>query len=130
MADQAAQQELQSDEYKVLQQSVNQDEQRALQEGVPDTTKAVQQSMQPRYPNWPTSKPGPLATQPPPGQRSINALRSEQVAEIGYNQETGEPSTQHPLRSMPDPSLKGRTAFDQLETSDDALRHKLPKQRL
>src|SRR5919109_565050 len=98
MADQALQQELQPNEYKVLQQSVNQDEERALQEGEPETTKAVQQSMQPRYPGWPTSKPGPLATQPPPGQRPINALRSEQVAEIGYNQVIGEPSTQHPLR--------------------------------
>ena len=118
MADQTLQQELQPDEYKVLQQSVNQDEERALQEGAPDTTKAMQQSMQPRYPAWPTSKPGPLATQPPPGQRPINAWRREQVAEIGYNQIIGEPETQHPLRSMPDPSFKGQTSFDQLETAD------------
>lgn len=72
---------------------------------------------------WPTSKPGPFATQPPPGQIPMPG-RTDQVVEIGYNQETGTPSTETPLRSMPDELLKGRTAFDQLETAQEA-----PKKR-
>jgi hypothetical protein len=83
-------QALKPDEYKVLQQGITQDNERALQEGVPNTT--VQAGVQPRYPTWPTSQRGPMTTPPPPGQRPINAQRSEQVAEVGYNQETGEPS--------------------------------------
>lgn len=71
--------------------------------------------------NWPTSKPGPHATQPPPGQKPMPG-RTEQVVEIGYNQETGTPSTDHPLRSMPDEALKGKTAFDQVETAQEALK--------
>lgn len=66
--------------------------------------------------NWPTSKPGPLATQPPPGQKPMLG-RTEQVVEIGYNQETGEPGTAHPARYLPDESLQGKTGFDQLETA-------------
>ena len=53
--------------------------------------------------------------------------RTDQVVEIGYNQETGEPSTDHPLRSMPDASLKGKTAFDQLETAQEALKKRKRK---
>ena len=83
------------------------------------------QSTIPRF-NWPTSKPGPHATQPPPGQKPMPA-RTDQVVEIGYNQETGEPSTDHPLRSMPDASLKGKTAFDQLETAQEALKKRKRK---
>jgi len=89
-SNQTLEQALTPDEYKVLQQGTTQDNERALQEGVPNT--AVQRGMQPHYPTWPTSKPGPMITAPPPGQRPINAQRSEQVAEVGYNQETGEPS--------------------------------------
>ena len=88
-SNQTLEQALTPDEYKVLQQGTTQDNERALQEGAPST--AVQGGMQPRYPTWPTSEPGPMTTQPPPGQRPINAQRSEQVAEVGYNQETGEP---------------------------------------
>lgn len=66
--------------------------------------------------NWPTSKPGPHATQPPPGQKPMPG-RTEQVVEIGYNQETGEPGVSSPLRSMPDASLAGKTSFDQQETA-------------
>ena len=43
------------------------------------------------FPAWPTSRPGPWVTPPPPGMRSVNTLRPEQVTEVGYNQETGEP---------------------------------------
>ncbi|HTK06779.1 MAG TPA: hypothetical protein VL485_06410 [Ktedonobacteraceae bacterium] len=42
------------------------------------------------FPKWPVSKPGPWTTPPPPGMRPVNALRPEQVMEIGYDQETGE----------------------------------------
>ncbi len=73
----------------------------------------LQQGVQPHWPTWPTSKPGSRATPPPPGMRSINPLRSEQMAEIGYNQQTGEPSTQSPLRSLPDETKTGPTSFDQ-----------------
>ncbi|MFL5696460.1 MAG: hypothetical protein ACJ797_05075 [Ktedonobacteraceae bacterium] len=70
---------------------------------------------------WPTSKPGPQATAPPPGQKPM-PKRTDQVVEIGYNQETGVPSTDHPLRSMPDASLHGTTGFDQLQTAQQAMK--------
>lgn len=89
-SNQTLEQALTPDEYKALQQSTTQDNERALQEGVPN--KAVQGSVQVRYPTWPTSKPGPMTTPPPPGERPVNAQRSEQMVEVGYNQETGEPS--------------------------------------
>jgi hypothetical protein len=109
-------------------QSMIQDDLRALQQGTPDTNKAVQESMKPHYPDWPTSKPGPHSTLPPPGMKSINAMRSEQYKELGYNQETGEPGIQSPLRSMPDASMEGRTGFDQLETAQESLKKR--KERL
>lgn len=104
-------------------QEINQDEQRAVQEGTPDATREVQQGMKPNYPEWPTSKPGPRATTPPPGQRPINAIRAEQVVEVGYNQVTGEPSTQDPVRYNPDEAKVGKdTGYDQLETAQDVMR--------
>lgn len=39
----------------------------------------------PLLPSWPTSKPGPLVTEPPPGQRRM-PTRTEQVVEVEYNQ--------------------------------------------
>jgi len=57
----------------------------------PGENQAVQEQVQPNYPAWPTSKPGPRTTPSPIGMKPINAIRREQVAEIGYNQETGEP---------------------------------------
>src|SRR5437660_6147009 len=83
------------------------------------------QSILPHF-NWPTSKPGPHATQPPPGQKPMPG-RTEQVVEIGYNQETGTPITDSPLRSMPDEALEGRTAFDQLETAQKPLKKRKRK---
>jgi len=109
-------------------QSAAQDDLRTLQEGTPDTNKTVQESTRPQYPNWPTSKPGPRSTLPPPGMRSINVMRSEQVKELGYNQETGEPGVQSPQRSLPDASMEGRTSFDQLETAQESLKKR--KERL
>ena len=86
----------------------------------------TQKSTIPPLPHWPTSKPGPFATPPPPGQRPMPG-RTDQVVEIGYNQETGTPITDHPLRSMPEEALKGRTAFDQQETALDALKKRKRK---
>ena len=42
-------------------------------------------------PPWPTSKPGPRVTEPPPGQKRM-PLRTEQVIEIDYDQERGVPA--------------------------------------
>jgi hypothetical protein len=76
--------------------------------------------------NWPTSKPGPRATQPPPGQKPMPG-RTDQVVEIRYDQETGTPGSDSPLRSLPDVSLKGTTAFDQQEIAQDALKKRKKK---
>jgi hypothetical protein len=105
-----------------------QDDLRTLQKGMPDTDKTVQESIRPQYPDWPTSKPGPHSTPPPSGMRSMSAMRSEQMKEVGYNQETGEPGVQSPSRSMPDASMEGRTSFDQLETAQESLKKR--KERL
>ena len=102
-------------------QSAAWSEQQELQPTAPNENKVVHR-IEPRYPNWPTSKPGPQSTSPLAGMRPINTFRSEQVAEIGYNQETGVPSTDHPLRSMPDASLHGTTGFDQLQTAQQAMK--------
>jgi hypothetical protein len=111
------------EEEAVLQQSMNQDEQRAVQEGTPDVTREVQHGMKPRYPSWPTSKPGPYVTPPPPGMKPITAVRAEQVVEVGYNQVTGVPSTQDPRRYNPDETKVGKdTGYDQLETAQDVSR--------
>ena len=50
--------------------------------------KTLQTSTLPPLPKWPTSKPGPMVTEPLPGTKRVQ-LRPEQVAEIGYNQELG-----------------------------------------
>ena len=71
---QALPENLTPDEHTLLEQSMNQDQQRALQEGTPDATKAVQPAIAPSFPAWPTSKPGPQSTPPPPGERPINPL--------------------------------------------------------
>jgi len=106
----------------LLQQGINQDEQRTLQEGIPDATRQVQQGgVQPIYPHWPTSRPGPRVTPPPPGERPINAIRAEQMVEVGYNQVTGEPATQDPIRAFPD-EAKGPAGTDQQETAQDVMR--------
>src|SRR5260370_32996286 len=72
----------------------------------------------PRF-NWPTSKPGPFATPPPPGQKPMPS-RTDQMVEIGYNQETCTPITDDPLRSMSEEALQGRTSLDQQETDIDS----------
>jgi hypothetical protein len=45
----------------------------------------------PPLPPWPTSKRGPMVTEPPPGQKRV-PLRTEQVIEIDYDQERGVPT--------------------------------------
>jgi hypothetical protein len=52
----------------------------------------TQKSKLPPLPHWPTSKPGPMVTEPPPGQKRV-PLRTEQVVEIDYDQERGVPAT-------------------------------------
>jgi hypothetical protein len=44
----------------------------------------------PPLPQWPTSKCGPMVTEPPPGSKRVH-LRSEQVVELDYDQERGKP---------------------------------------
>jgi hypothetical protein len=88
---------------------------------------AVWTGLQPSWPSWPTSKPGPRSTPPALGMRSINRLRPEQFREVAYNQETGEPATQSPFRSLPDERTTGPTSFDQ-PTAQDVLGKR--KQRL
>ena len=50
-----------------------------------------QKSKIPPLPRWPTSKPGPMVTEPPTGQKRV-PLRTDQVVEIDYDQERGVPS--------------------------------------
>jgi hypothetical protein len=103
----------------------------AQQQDTPHTPQQLQVTQrespsQPLYPPapkfaWPTSKPGPRATPPPPGQKPM-PVRTEQVVEVGYNQETGTPSTDSPLRSLPDANLTGATSFDQPVVTPRALK--------
>jgi hypothetical protein len=58
--------------------------QRAIQEGISSSRAVTPHRVQLPKPNWPTSRPGPLAKQPPSGQRPINLLRREQMVEVGY----------------------------------------------
>jgi hypothetical protein len=46
--------------------------------------------VQPDYPIWPTSLPGPFRVPIPPGMKPINAIRSEQLVAVSYDQATGE----------------------------------------
>lgn len=50
--------------------------------------KTLQHSKLPPLPRWPTSKPGPQVTEPPPGTR-LMPLRTEQTVAINYDQERG-----------------------------------------
>jgi hypothetical protein len=109
-------------------QSVAQDDLRTLQEGTLTTSKGLQGSVKPHYPSWPTSKPGPHSTLPPLGMRSMSAMRPEQVKELGYEPEVGEPDTQGPQRPMPDVSPEDRTNSDQHETAQESLKKR--KERL
>jgi len=87
----------------------------------PQQAQTAVQRVTPHYPAWPSSKPGPQTTPVPPGMGPISAIRREQVAEAGYNQETGEPSTQSPFRSQPDARITEHPGFDQAETAQEVL---------
>jgi hypothetical protein len=78
-------------------------------------------SLVPTWPVWPTSKPGPRSTPPPPAMHSFNVFRPEQYSEVGYNQETGEPGSLSPLRSLPPASMKDQVSFDQQPAAQNAL---------
>lgn len=88
-------------------------EQTAIEQSTTSNKQVVWPGLQPSWPSWPTSKPGPRATPPIPGTHPINALRPEQYKEMGYKQQTGEPAIQSPLRSLPDERISGPTSFDQ-----------------
>ena len=50
-----------------------------------------QKSKIPPLPPWPTSKPGPMVTELPPGGKRVH-LRTDQVVERDYDQERGVPA--------------------------------------
>ena len=58
----------------------------------PQLETTLQKSKIPPLPPWPTSKGGPMVTEPPPGQKRVH-LRTEQVVEIDYDQELGVSAT-------------------------------------
>jgi hypothetical protein len=71
----------------------------------------------PRYPSWPTSKPGPQSTPPPVGTHSVNVLRPEQVAETAYNEQTGD-SLEH---AMSDATPHDEVSIDQPRNAQETL---------
>ncbi|HYL44997.1 MAG TPA: hypothetical protein VEU97_16570 [Ktedonobacteraceae bacterium] len=99
------------DEYTELRQMQQNEEMRHVQE---------QRLFLPHFP-WPTSKPGPYATQPPPGERPMPG-RTDQMVEIAYDQETGVPATADLRKWFPDEARAGATGFDQLETAQEVTR--------
>lgn len=101
-------------------QNTSQSERQTLQPTAPSEKKVVQR-IEPRYQSWPTSKPGPLSTAPLAGTRSINTFRPEQMAEIAYNQETGQPSVDSPQHAGLDASVHGLTNLDQPKNAQDTL---------
>ncbi len=117
-----------SSERQTIGQNTSQSERQTVQSTVPIEKKVVRR-IKPCYPSWPTSEPGPLSTSPLVGTYSINPFRPEQMAEIAYNQEMGQPSvddsSQH---SVLDASVHGPTSFDQPKNAQDMLGKR--KQRL
>jgi hypothetical protein len=109
------------------QESVKQDDVSAAPAGQTKESSQVQTATTIIFPTWPTSKPGPQSTPPPPGMKPVSAIRREQVAELNYNQETGEPADQNPLRANPDETLTGPTGFDQPLTGQEMLRKRKPR---
>lgn len=105
---------------------MDQETQQEQQLQIQDTTQQqVQKPSMPHF-SWPTSRPGPQAKQPPPGQKPMHG-RSDQMVELGYNQETGVPSSDSPIRSLPDESSKGNAAFDQPVVTRDGLQKRKRK---
>lgn len=82
------------------------------QEQEQQTTKPASSSKLPGLPNWPTSRPGPQVTEPLPGQKRLGK-RTEQVVEVGYNQETGEPALRVPARPEVNELITGTVSTEQ-----------------
>ncbi len=111
--------QLQSAEQDAV-ENASRSQQQALEQTAPSENRVIQR-IEPRYPRWPISKPGPQSALPVPGTRPVNVFRPEQVVEIDYNQETGEPSVDSPQRSVPDASIYGLASFDQSRNTQSAL---------
>ena len=68
------------------------------QDGTADTMMQSKREHRPfTYPLWPTSKPGPGATLPPPGQKALS-MRTDQMVYACYDQERGRPCVPAPTR--------------------------------
>lgn len=80
----------------------------------------------PHFP-WPTSKPGPFVTPPPPGEKPLRG-RTDQMLEVAYNQETGTPATDDPRKWYPDEVKEGTLGFDQRETAQEVARKRQRRQ--
>src|SRR5204862_8298329 len=90
-----------------------------------EATKQMQQVRKPfanppHFP-WPTSKPGPMVTPPPPGTKPM-PLRTEQVAEIGYDQARGGTSTYDQGSWDAEETKVGATSVEQLRDAEQATR--------
>ncbi len=72
---------------------------------------------------WPSSKPGPEITPPPPGVKP-SPTRKEQMVEVGYNQETGNPATNDPRKWYADETKVGTPGFDELRTAQEVERER------
>ena len=92
-------------------QNAPQSEQQAFQ-----NEKKVVQRMKPRYPNWPTSKPGSPSTLPPVGAHPVNAFRPEQVTQISSNQQVDLSLVDSSQRSV-----QSSTSLDQSKHAMDTL---------
>jgi hypothetical protein len=57
----------------------------------------------PRFPQWPTSRPGPYVTEPPPGYRAV-PVRTDQVIEL----EAGVTWSERGIRFLEQMGLKPR----------------------
>ena len=64
------------------------------------------------YPQWPISRPGPRKTPLSPGQRPVQG-RSDQVLEVGYDQEHGIPAMRGPVQTLPATAQAGKSLPDQ-----------------
>lgn len=84
----------------------------------------------PPLPPWPTSKAGPQATPPLPGERPM-PTRTDQMVEIAYDMETGVSSTRAPAHTTPDVILPGASSYSQqaeaVEKQRRAEKHKKAK---
>ena len=93
--------------------------------------KAIQPiSKIPPLPPWPTSKPGPEATPPSPGERPM-PTRTDQMVEVAYDMETGISSSRAPTYATPDDRIPGASPSPQqaeaVEEKRRGERHKKAK---